>query len=229
MLILIKTGITAGLVALLSLSPWNVASAAEIDFSCMNYKVWPKRHLSDRYREYDIVLQNNCPGAVYWSMCIERIDSDTNQVWETLTPSGFVEPEKKARVNLQTKRNDSNTTFRQRYEEFYVNIGYAVDDAATADCHAKRCESKKSDLRASVRANAKAWEEAEKALSAKIANDCPDSGWDTATRQKCSVDLRESSREQLSAFSARDAQLRKEMAAIDPDHCTAWSGDLVSE
>ncbi len=227
MLIPTKTGVTAGLVALLSFLAWNVAWAAEVDFSCMSYKVWPKNHLSHRYREFDIVLTNKCPGAAYWSMCIERLDPDTNRVWETLRPAGLVEPEKKARVNLQTKRDDGPATFRKRFEEFYVNIGYAVDSVATADCFARQCEAKKSDLRASVKANERAWEKAEKALSVRIASECPDSGWDTAAREKCAVDLRESASEQLDSFSSRDAQLREQMAAIDPDQCTAWSGDLV--
>lgn len=229
MLIPTKTGITAGVVALLSFFPWKVACAAEIDFSCMSYKVWSKSHLSHHYRDFDIVLQNNCPGAVYWSMCIERLDPDTNRVWETLTPAGFVEPEKKARVNLHTKKDDNPAAFRQRYEEFYVNIGYAVDTVATADCFARQCETKKSDIRASVKANEKAWEQAEKALSARIVSECPDSGWETDASEECAVDIRESGSAQMNVFSARDAQLREQMGAIDPDQCTAWSGELVAD
>jgi len=229
MLILIKTGIAAGMVALLSLLPFNAARAAEIDFSCMSYKVWPKRHLSHRYREFDIVLQSSCPGPAYWSMCIERIDPDTNTVWETLAPSGYIEPEKKARVNIQTEKNDSATGFRQRYEEFYVNIGYAVDTAANAECFARQCESQKRDLRAAIKANEESWGKVERSLAARIADECPDAGWDTAARKECAVALRESNQKQMGGFSARDAELRAEMAAIDPDRCTVWSGELVTE
>ncbi|MFC1689942.1 hypothetical protein ACFL07_09860, partial [Pseudomonadota bacterium] len=119
----------------------------------MKSKVWPKSHLSNRYRGFDVVLQNQCPGPVYWSMCIERIDSQSNKVWETLKPVGYVEAEKKARVNLQTKKNQGKSDFRKRYEEFYVNIGYSIDSAASAECLAATCEAKKSDLRAAIRAN----------------------------------------------------------------------------
>jgi len=229
MLILKKTSISAGLAVLFLFAPFTSAIAAEIDFSCMSYKVWPKSHLSNRFREYDVVLQNRCPGPVYWSMCIERIDSDSNTVWETLKPSGYVEQEKKARVNLQTKKNDGPKTFRKRYEEFYVNIAYAVDSAATAECFASQCESKKADLRSAIKANENAWEKAEMALTARIEDECPDSSWDTAAHQECAVQLRDSSNEQVEAFAARDAELREDMAAIDPDHCTAWSGELVGE
>lgn len=229
MLILTKIAVAAGLAALLSLAPMSAMHAAEIDFSCMSYKVWPKSHLSNQFREYDIVLKNNCPGAVNWSMCIERLDPDTYKVWETLTPAGYVEPEKKSRVNLQTQKDETPATFRQRFEEFYVSIGYAVDSAAKAECVARQCESQKSDLRAAIRGNEKAWEKAEKALAGRIADECPGSGWDKAAREECAKQLRESSGEQIQAFSLRDTQLREEMAAIDPDRCTVWSGDLVKK
>jgi hypothetical protein len=229
MLILIKTRIAAGLVVLLSFSSVNSANAEEIDFSCMSYKVWPKSHLSHQYREFDIVLQNSCPGPVYWSMCIERIDPDNNKVWETLKPGGYVQAGKKARVNIQAEEDDNTARFMRRFEEFYVNLGYAVDSAATAGCFASQCEAKKTDLRAAIRANENAWEKAEKALSARIANECPNSGWETAQRDQCAVDLRESSKEEIGVFSTKDAELRAQMAAIDPDRCKVWSGELVAD
>lgn len=229
MLIPTKITLAAGLAALLSLASMSAVHAAEIDFSCMSHKVWSKSHLSDQFREYDIVLKNNCPGAVYWSMCIERLDPDTNSVWETLTPAGYVEPEKKSRVNLQTQKDETPATFRQRYEEFYVSIGYAVDSAATAECVARQCESQKIDLRAAIRGNEMAWEKAEKALAARTADECPDSGWDAVAQEECARQLRESSEEQIQSFSLRDTQLREELAAIDPDRCTVWSGDLVKK
>lgn len=229
MLIPTKITVAAGLAALLSLAPISAIHAAEVDFSCMSYKVWPKSHLSNQFREFDVVLKNNCPGAVYWSMCIERLNPDTNRVWETLTPAGYVGPEKKSRVNLQTQKDETPATFRQRFEEFYVSIGYAVDSPATAECVARRCESQKSDLRAAIRDNEKAWEKAEKALATRIADECPDSGWESTGREECAKQLRESSEEQIQAFSLRDTQMREEMAAIDPDRCTVWSGSLVKE
>jgi hypothetical protein len=229
MLILIKTGLTAALVVLLSFVPSRAIQAAEIDFSCMSYKVWPKSHLSRRYRTYDIVLQNRCPGPVYWAMCIERVNEQHHSVWEKLAPTGYLVADKKARVNLQTKQNEGKSTFRQRYEEFYVNIAYSVDSAVTADCFAAKCEAQKSELRAAVDANEAAWEKAEKAVLAKIAAECPDSGWDTATRQECAVEMRESGALETEQYALKDAELRESMATIDPDRCTAWSGDLITE
>jgi hypothetical protein len=229
MLILIKTGITAAFVVLLSFAPITTVQAADIDFSCMSHKVWPKSHLSNRYRGFDVVLQNNCPGPVYWSMCIERINAESSSVWETLKPSGYVEAEKKARVNLQTKKNKGKTTFRQRYEEFYVNIGYSIESAASVECVANACEASKRDLRKAIQSNEMDWEKAERALQSKIASECPDTGWDTATRQECELQVRSDSAEQIGQFSDRDAELREQMAAIDPDRCTVYSGALVNE
>jgi hypothetical protein len=229
MLILIKTGITVSLVVLLSFIPFRAIQAAEVDFSCMSYKVWPKNHLSHRYRAFDIVLQNHCPGPVYWAMCIERVSEQKHSVWETLKPAGYVEAEKKARVNLQTEENPGKSTFRQRYEEFYVNIAYSVDSAANADCFATKCEAQKSDLRAAIDANEATWERAENALQVKIEAECPDSGWDMETRQKCAVEMRESGANDVKQFALKDAELRESMAAIDPDRCASWSGDLATE
>lgn len=224
-----KTILAAGLGGLILLAPSSALAATETDFSCMSHKVWPKHHLSHRYREFDVVLQNDCPGPVYWTMCIERLERETNSVWETLKPSGFVEPGKKARVNLQTRKDERPEAFRPRYEEFYVNIGYAVDSAATAECFARDCESKKSDLRAAIRENEKLWQKAEAALADRISDECPDSGWETSAREECAAKLREASRKQIQAFAIRDGQLRKELAAIDPERCAVWSGGLVTD
>jgi len=227
MLILKRTGITAGLIALLLFAPVSTLQAAEVDFSCMSYKVWPKRHLSHRYREFDIVLQNHCPGPVYWSMCIERIDAKTLSVWETLKPAGYIETEKKARVNLQAQKNEGTSTFRRRFEEFYVNIGYAVDSASSADCFATQCEASKRDLRAAIKANEVAWEKSENAVVVQIASECPDEGWDPAGWQDCSVRIRESGESRMEQFALKDTELRENMAAVDPDRCTTSSGALV--
>ena len=91
--------------ALLTLSLLWLADgvAAEVDFSCMSMEVKGKRPLTDRYKEYDVMLQNRCPGPVYWTMCIERIDPVSHRIIETLNPSGVLEQEKDSRVNLQMK------------------------------------------------------------------------------------------------------------------------------
>ena len=108
---LIKTGFPAVLIFVLCLIYTTAAQAEEVDFSCMDYKVWGKGHVSANYQDYDIVIYNRCPGAVYWSMCIERLDPWTNKVVETHEPTGHVDADKKARVNLQLARTRANHSF----------------------------------------------------------------------------------------------------------------------
>ena len=68
-----------------------------VDFSCMKVQVRPIIQVTDRHKEYDIVVRNKCPGGVYWSMCIERMDPWTHKVVEPHYPAGAVQAGKKAR------------------------------------------------------------------------------------------------------------------------------------
>jgi hypothetical protein len=77
------------------LVPVTLLQAEEVDFSCMNYLVKGKTQVSEHYKEFDIVLENRCPGTVYWSMCIERMDPWTNEIQVGLNPSGKIEMNKK--------------------------------------------------------------------------------------------------------------------------------------
>jgi len=205
------------------------AQAAEVDFSCMSYKVWPKSHVSSQYMSYDIVIQNSCPGAVYWAMCIERLDPNTSKVIETHNPTGFVEVDKKARVNLNLYKKAGNDVFRNRFQEFYVDIGYSIDSLPVSHCYAKPCEAKKSTLRKAIKTNEAAWEQAEKKLNAKIAADCPDTGWDKVNPSECASKVRESSKDDFKAFAEKDRELRNQMAEIDPEICKVYSGGLVPQ
>lgn len=224
-----KTKVTGMLALSISLLGGTHIQAAEIDFSCMSYKVWPKSHVSDRYTSYDIVIQNSCPGDVYWEMCIERLDPVSHKVVETHNPAGYVEAEKKARVNLNLNKRNGKSVFRNRFQEFYVDIAYAIDSPLAPHCYATQCEAKKSGLRAEIRANEKAWENAEKALAAQIIAECPDSGWDEASLVECSETVRNSNPVQMETFALKDQELRDQMAAIDPDTCKVHSGNLVPE
>jgi hypothetical protein len=225
----IRVGFPAILTIILFSIPVPAALAGDVDFSCMSYKVWGKSHVSDRFREYDIVLQNRCPGDLYWSMCIERMDPWTNEVLETHTPTGYVEEDKKARVNLQLKRNKRQSQFRNRFQEFYVNFAYEIETPAKAACFARQCETKKRDLRAKLRANEAAWERADKSLAARVASECPDTGWDTESSEECEATLREAGRAEMEQFSRTDQELREKMNAIDPEHCQVWSGELTGD
>jgi len=202
--------------------------AADVDFSCMSYKVWPKSHVSTQYTSYDIVIQNSCPGSVYWAMCIERLDPDTHKVAETHNPTGFVEADKTARVNLNLFKKPGDDVFRNRFQEFYVDIGYTIDKLPQPVCYAKQCEAKKAPLRAQIKANESAWKKAEKALAAQIAKDCPDTGWDKESFADCSAEVRNSSDNDMDAYEAKDRELRDQMAAIDPETCQVYSGNLAT-
>jgi hypothetical protein len=223
---LIKTGFPAILIFFLFFIPVTAAQAEEVDFSCMNYKVWGKGHVSANFKDYDIVIYNRCPGAVYWSMCIERIDAGTNKIVETHEPTGYIDIDKKARVNLQLPKNPLKSQFRNRFQEFYVNVGYALEMPVSADCLGSQCETQKRDLRAQVKTNEAAWERAEKSLAARIKSECPESGWD-ASHEECEAKLREVSQAEMEQFPLKDQELREELAAIDPERCKVWSGDLA--
>ncbi len=224
-----KYGFPIFLILCCSLNGAISAQAAEVDFSCMSYKVWGKSHVSDQFTSYDIVIQNSCPGSVYWAMCIERLDPDTHKVIETHNPTGYVDAEKKARVNLNLYKTSGKDLFRNRFQEFYVDIGYSIDSLPVPKCYASQCEAKKSALRQEIRSNEAAWKSAEKALAARIKADCPDTGWDTATFEECASKVKEANAPEMDAFSIKDQELRDQMAAVDPDICKIYSGDLVTK
>jgi hypothetical protein len=110
-----------------------------------------------------------------------------------------------------------------------VDIGYAIDNEPVTQCHASRCEAQKSDLRGQIRANEKAWEKAEKALASRMATECPDTGWDKAGFDECQLTVRAGSAEEMAGFPLKDQELRDQMAAVDPENCQVYSGELVTK
>jgi hypothetical protein len=208
----------------------SLAQAQEVDFSCMSLQVLGKIQTAERYKEYDVVLKNQCPGPVYWSMCIERLDPQTQQIIETHNPGGYLENDKKSRVNLQMKKTGTDGQFRQRFQEFYVNVGYGVEGVADPQCVAKQCESEKSELRGQFRANQDAWNSARQQLAAKLAAECQDSGWDkTEDVKKCRAEIRAATQPELERFERRDAELRERIVAGYPAYCEVHAGDLVPQ
>jgi len=205
------------------------AKAQEADLSCMNYRVLDKIQVAERYNEYDVIVENRCPGAVYWTMCIERLDSRTSKILESHTPSGYAEKERKSRVNLQMKKGDEQE-FRQRFQEFYVNITYGIDRPASPKCVATLCEAQKREARADFRANLKAWEQAEKALKARLEKECPESGWGVTDEvETCRAGIREAAQSEQDRFEQTDAELRERVLAGDPAYCQLHGGDLVPD
>lgn len=212
----------------LALLPAGVLSAADIDFSCMSYDVRGKVQLMERYKEYDVVLRNRCPGPVHWSMCIERIDPLSHEVVETHTPSGYLEEGKTSRVNLQLKKGPEDRAFRRRFQELYVSVGYAVDDRAEARCIARECETKRRDLRRRIDANLAAWEKAHTTLEARMLSECPESGWGkTEEVDTCRTAVRESAQEPLAEFERKDQELWAQLKPKDAVTCALYAGDLA--
>ncbi len=211
----------------LALASLSSVAAAEVDFSCMSLEVRGKHPLTDRYKEYDLMLQNRCPGPVYWTMCIERIDPVSHRIIETLNPAGVLEQDKNSRVNLQMKVAPPSMDFRSRYQEFYVGVGYAIKPPARAACSAAACEAERRELRSRFDTNLQAWEAAEDALAAALAAECPDSGWGkTEESEACEANLREQAQPELEEFAAIDEALRAQLMASDTAACALHGGDL---
>ncbi|MEJ2384882.1 MAG: hypothetical protein P8Y54_10850 [Xanthomonadales bacterium] len=182
--------------------------------------------VTDAHQEYDVRMRNECPGAVYWSTCIERMDPWTYRILETHTPGGYVEAGKRARVNLHLKNTPpaGGDLADGRIQAVYVSYAYAIDGPPRAACVAQRCEAKKSDLRAQVTANDKAWLQARQRLAARIESECPTSGWGNADVDACRDQVRAAGAEELQAFADTDAALQAKLAEIDPENCTVYGG-----
>jgi hypothetical protein len=215
--------------ALLALFATSVA-AEGVDFSCMSQAVRGKTPLTDRYKEYDVIMTNGCPGPVYWTMCIERMDPLTHRVLESHTPSGLIEEEGKSRVNVQMKKGPDRMGSQIRYQEFYLNIGYAIKPPASAPCVAKQCEAQHQSLRGQLDRNLTAWQKAEANLNKRLAAECPESGWDkTEEAAACESAVRLELGPELEQLAQTDAQLREQLRSADDGPCQVYAGDLVED
>ena len=96
-----KTATCALLLSLLVPAQTIAADAENDTFACMKEQVRPIIQVTDQHQEFDLVIRNECPGDVYWSVCIDRMDPWTHRVIESLTPGGYVKAGAKTRVNLQ--------------------------------------------------------------------------------------------------------------------------------
>lgn len=203
------------------------ANAAEVDFSCMDLNVKGKRQVTESYKEYDVIIQNNCPGTAYWSMCIDRLDPWTGEILASHSPSGQVKAGEKSRVNLQMKRVPNATFSRSRFQEFYVDVGYSIKIAASSSCKARECREQNQSKRAEVMANDQARLDVEKALAARLAEDCPQSGWEAAVEDDCELNVREIYQPELDRLVENEAALREGLANIQPAECRIYGGGLV--
>ena len=202
------------------------AVAEAVDFSCMKEEVRPIIQVTDAHQEFDVRMSNQCPGAVYWATCIERMDPWTYEILETHTPSGYVEADKRARVNLHLKNTPpaGGGLADGRIQAVYVNYAYAIDGPPRASCVARGCEARKRDLRAKVTANDKAWLQARKRLAERVEAECPASGWGNDDVDSCRERVRTAGEEEMQVFADTDAALQAKLAAIDPENCTVHGG-----
>ena len=214
----------ASLAVIFMVNPVMPLQAAEVDFSCMKDRVREKIQVSGRFKEFDVILENHCPGPVYWSVCIERMDPWTSKKLETLTPSGQVQAEKKTRVNLRMSRLSEESDPQAVFEEFYLSITYALDPTLKAQCVASACESQKRDLRVEFRANKQARQKVNKALAARIATECPDSGWGGTQQADCEADIRQASQSELDQFAQQEKELKEKLTEVDPERCQVYRG-----
>lgn len=227
---IISTAARRMALALLFLVCCASAPAAEVDLSCMSHSVLGKKPVTDRYKEYDVVLTNRCPGPVYWTMCIERLDPQSHKILEVHTPSGVVEEERKSRVNLQMKTGPDSMSFQKRYQEFYLNIGYAIQPPAKTSCAARQCESEISELRSQIDANQAVWQKAEANLSKQLASECPESGWGkTEEVDSCEAAIREALGPKIEKLAETDVQLREQLVNSGQGGCQLHGGDLFEK
>ncbi len=198
--------------------------AEEIDFSCMKQRVRAKVQVAERYREYDIIVENRCPGDVYWSLCIERLDPWTHQVVEVLTPSGKILADKKFRVNLQMKQKNKGRD-QKLYEELYVSDDYGIKSVKKAQCVARQCELEKRDLRQKYLANQKAWNQSKTSFAERLATECPTSGWGSSKREDCETRFNQTHQAELDPYAQTEADLLQKLSAVDPQRCQIHSAN----
>jgi hypothetical protein len=200
---IISTAARRMALALLFLVCCASAPAAEVDLSCMSHSVLGKKPVTDRYKEYDVVLTNRCPGP---------------------------EEERKSRVNLQMKTGPDSMSFQKRYQEFYLNIGYAIQPPAKTSCAARQCESEISELRSQIDANQAVWQKAEANLSKQLASECPESGWGkTEEVDSCEAAIREALGPEIEKLAETDVQLREQLVNSGQGGCQLHGGDLFEK
>jgi len=198
--------------------------AEEVDFSCISYQVKGKIQVSTHRKEYDIVLENSCPGSVYWSMCIELMDPWTNEIQVPLTPSGKLQMQKQSRVNLLMKNVLDQSSDRRAFQAFYLSIAYALNPEANVRCVASECESNRRSLRTKFRANDTAWQKAKKELTARLSAECPQSDWDSSKQEACEAKILESSQAPMDQFAQIEKELKNQIAAVDRERCQVHAG-----
>ena len=213
---------SASLSVIFIFSPLLPVQAEEVDLSCMKHRVRAKIQVSKRFREFDVLLENRCPGPVYWSMCIERMDPQTRKIKETLTPSGQVQQEKKTRVNLRMAQVSDDSDPRIVFEEFYLGVGFALNPELIAQCVALDCEAKKQDLRTVFTANDNALQKINTALANRISTECPQSGWSGNDQAECEAGIRQPVQAELDELTNMQNELETQLAAVDPEVCQVY-------
>ena len=198
----------------------QAAVAEDIDYSCIEETVKPKTRVTQNYQEFDLVLNNDCPGPVYWTMCIERMSPFNHRVLETLTPSGQLAKDKKTRVNLQMHQMEDKANKLAGYEEFYFTVTYGLDQGARPNCAALSCENAKKSVRSEIRSNLRSLQSAQDAADRKAAADCPKTGWSSGQQENCMAKVQKEAKEGLQVYQDRATELNEKLATIEPERCT---------
>jgi hypothetical protein len=222
-----KTATCALLLSLLAPAQSVAADTGDDTFACMKEQVRPIIQVTDQHQEFDLVIRNECPGDVYWAMCIDRLDPWTHRVIESLAPAGYVKAGARTRVNLQMKAVPDADGDVVRAQEFYYAAAYAINSPTRATCVANRCEPQKQALRADLRENETAWRRYRRSVEARQAAECPEHGWNTDDVSDCRNAIAESAAPELAEFQKVDESLRARMGAIDPETCTVYGGNVL--
>jgi hypothetical protein len=213
---------SASLAVIFILNPILPVHSEEVDLSCMKHRVRAKIAVSNRFREFDVIVENRCPGPVYWSMCIERLDPRSSKILETLTPSGQIQVDKKTRVNLRMNSISEQSDSQLEFEKFYLDVGFALNPSLNAQCVASACEAKKGELRKAFRANDKAIQKINAALTDRISTECPQSGWSGNDQDECEAGIRQAAQAELDGLAEKQTELDTQLAAVDPEVCQVY-------
>jgi hypothetical protein len=117
--------------------------------------------------------------------------------------------------------------FRNRFQQFYVNVAYSIDSAAEVSCVARQCEAQNKPLIERMEENERALQKTEQEIAYRVEAECPDTGWDGTVRENCEAEIREASREPLELLEETERQLQEQLASTDPQYCQLHGGALV--
>ena len=210
------------LCGLIGLAAVNV-NAQETDFSCIHFDMVEKHQVVVEYLEYNLVFENNCPGAVYWAFCLETLDPWSNKLYTQLEPTGLLDEGKKAKVNIQMKQVFAPDG-RDAYQKFYAARALGLEPGVKAQCKAKDCEAQKRALRTEVANNDRGWQALLNKMKADATATCPKTNWNAESQESCIAEVEARYEKDIQSFSLKHGELEAALADIDPVNCEVFGG-----